>query len=505
MVVIVMLSVFLNINATFASKDTDENPTFALNFLGETHSLTPEELQLSLTEQPYQELSGLFPHFNLFRWLLTDKQYEFTGNPEKINQALRELWKLPEPQSAFFVKEGKQLSIQPEIKGYTFDVHELLKTLNDETNPSEFYTLKTVSSTIVTMNDLEARKAQMELLLAKGLQIQFEKEIYAFPAQLKDIEFKKEAGVVHAHIQKPFLDYVLHTLESTANREPQDMHLLEVNTTEVAHAVSQGHVKDGLTIEPGETQRKIQESVDGGQTFVEGAYIVLPGKILNETGQDLGTFELLGTGYSYFKQSSWGRDQNIRKALNEHFNSIVVPPGATFSYNAFLGEVDGANGWKQALTIFKTTQLEYRPGGGICQVSTTLYRAILDAGLEITEQRPHSLYILYYQEGGDGLDATVFPGEQDLKFVNNTPGYLFLEAYDDGFDAWVKIYGENDGRTTEFEGPYTMSNQTDQVIAALGEPIKYYQIAWKYILTHGDGTVEEKWLKSSYKSKVKQY
>ena len=96
-----------------------------------------------------------------------------------------------------------------------------------------------------------------------------------------------------------------------------------------------------------------------------------------------------------------------------------------------------------------------------------------------------------------------FPGEQDLKFINNTPNYILIEAYDNGYDAIVNFYGESDGREIKLDGPYTTNNQTQEVIDEVG-PLRYYQTAWKYSITWPDGSTEEEWKVSTYHSGVTQ-
>ena len=94
--------------------------------------------------------------------------------------------------------------------------------------------------------------------------------------------------------------------------------------------------------------------------------------------------------------------------------------------------------------------------------------------------------------------------QQDLKFINDTPNYLLMIAEEEAnMEAVIRFYGEDDGRSVELFGPYTHSNQTDEVVAAVGS-LGSGMIAWKYRITRPDGTVEEKWLKSTYFSPVRQ-
>ncbi|MDD5469794.1 MAG: VanW family protein [Candidatus Peribacteraceae bacterium] len=181
----------------------------------------------------------------------------------------------------------------------------------------------------------------------------------------------------------------------------------------------------------------------------------VPGQLINETERDLGKLTLLGTGRSNFAGSTWARSQNVRKALREHVNNTLVASGATFSFNQTLERpVTTGNGWYMAKVIVNGVDLVMAPGGGICQASTTVFRAMANAGFIAEDRKAHSLYVTYYEEYGVGIDATVFPGAQDLTFTNDTENYLIVQAYDDGYDAVVNIYGTSDGRRVKLEGPF---------------------------------------------------
>ncbi|MBI2453721.1 VanW family protein, partial [Candidatus Peregrinibacteria bacterium] len=140
------------------------------------------------------------------------------------------------------------------------------------------------------------------------------------------------------------------------------------------------------------------------------------------------------------------------------------------------------------------------PGAGLCQVSTTVYRAILNAGLPIVERRSHSLYVKYYKEYGEGLDATIFQGGQDLIFKNDTPSYLLIQAYDDGDDGYVKIYGTPDGRRASLEGPYRTADIPQEKTEKYGVRPRKNQIFWYRTVTKADGSSREEQIISTYKS-----
>ena len=95
-------------------------------------------------------------------------------------------------------------------------------------------------------------------------------------------------------------------------------------------------------------------------------------------------------------------------------------------------------------------------GGGVCQVSSTLFRALLNSGLPITERQAHAYRVSYYEQGSSpGLDATVYSPSPDLKFVNDTPGYILIEATADtkNYSLVFEIYGTSDGRVASITKP----------------------------------------------------
>jgi vancomycin resistance protein YoaR len=137
---------------------------------------------------------------------------------------------------------------------------------------------------------------------------------------------------------------------------------------------------------------------------------------------------------------------------------VLVPPGATFSMGEILGDVSLDNGYAEALIIFGNRTIK-GVGGGVCQVSTTLFRTAFFGGFPIVERHPHAYRVYYYEQtssGGHnpdyaGLDATVFVPMVDFKFTNDTPNWLLMETYVDGYSLTWKFYSTSDGRSVEWE------------------------------------------------------
>lgn len=175
-------------------------------------------------------------------------------------------------------------------------------------------------------------------------------------------------------------------------------------------------------------------------------------KINNSDVNNLGIKELLGRGTSSFKHSSEIRNWNVEKGASI-VNRILVAPGETFSFIKSLGEVTLDNGYKKAY-IIRQGKTELDVGGGICQVSTTLFRAMLDAGVNIESRQAHAYRVSYYEEDTKpGFDATVFIPRPDLTFINDTGNHLLIQSYYDGKNKKLtyEIYGTSDGRKTTID------------------------------------------------------
>ena len=165
---------------------------------------------------------------------------------------------------------------------------------------------------------------------------------------------------------------------------------------------------------------------------------------------NLGIKELIGRGESLFAGSIPNRIFNIKKAA-ENMNGVLVAPGETFSFNKYVGDISAAGGYKSAY-IIKEGRTVLGDGGGVCQVSTTLFRAILAAGLPIEERTAHAYRVHYYEEDSQpGFDATIFTPSVDLKFKNDTLAYILIQTTVNEAQTKLvfELYGTSDGRKVE--------------------------------------------------------
>lgn len=128
------------------------------------------------------------------------------------------------------------------------------------------------------------------------------------------------------------------------------------------------------------------------------------------------------------------RVYNINIAC-ERINGIKILPGETFSFNKVTGKKNKNNGYKYAPVLIDGEK-SYGIGGGVCQVSTTIYMAALNASLEVTEHFNHSEPVAYAPKG---MDATVVYGFKDLKFRNNTNKELYIYTWSENQKVFAKI------------------------------------------------------------------
>lgn len=204
-----------------------------------------------------------------------------------------------------------------------------------------------------------------------------------------------------------------------------------------------------------ETLKSVQETVKAKKT--EAAAVVTrvePSLTLEKVSK---ATELLGTYKTTFTENAENRNTNIRVAA-AFINDVVVNPGEVFSTNEYFKESTYENGYRMAGTIVDG-ELVDSLGGGVCQVSSTLYYALLLSELQIVERRNHSLKVGYVDWG---FDATLSGTAIDLKFKNNTEYPITIETFVTKDTVTVNVYGYETrplNRTIKFENALIESVQ----------------------------------------------
>jgi vancomycin resistance protein YoaR len=196
----------------------------------------------------------------------------------------------------------------------------------------------------------------------------------------------------------------------------------------------------------------------GGHTISLVINVDQPAVTDNATAASLGITGLVSSYTSYFRGSGSARLQNI-DAARKQFYGLLIPPNTTFSMGDAIGNISLDNGYAEALIIYNGKTIT-GVGGGVCQVSTTLFRTALFGGYPIVERNAHAYRVYYYEQtatGTDpalaGLDATVYFPLVDLKFTNDRPYWLLMETYFSAKDdslTW-KFYSGDDGRVADVQ------------------------------------------------------
>ncbi len=178
----------------------------------------------------------------------------------------------------------------------------------------------------------------------------------------------------------------------------------------------------------------------------------------DSTAASLGITGLVQAYTSYFRGSSAERLQNI-DAASRQFYGLLIPPNTTFSMGQAIGDISLDNGYAEALIIYNGKTIT-GVGGGVCQVSTTLFRTAFYGGYPIVERHEHAYRVYYYEQTANGtnpelagLDATVYFPLVDMRFTNDRPYWLLMETYfhpENSSLTW-KFYSGDDGRTVEVQ------------------------------------------------------
>ncbi len=242
------------------------------------------------------------------------------------------------------------------------------------------------------------------------------------------------------------------TLAAGIDRLPQNAHFRYVNGRVEEFAPA----KNGVVVKQGElvsllVSYLVSLEKDGQKDIVvDIPTIAAAPAIKTDQVNTLGIKELIGRGQSNFAGSIPNRIFNIKKAAG-NMNGLLVASGETFSFNKYVGDISAAGGYRQAYVI-KEGRTVLGDGGGVCQVSTTLFRAILATGLPIEERTAHAYRVHYYEEDSQpGFDATIFTPDVDLKFKNDTPAYILIQTTIDEArnKLTFELYGTSDGRKVE--------------------------------------------------------
>ncbi len=251
-------------------------------------------------------------------------------------------------------------------------------------------------------------------------------------------------------VQRNALRTLLEDLAERYRRTPIDARLdYDPNTRQF---IVLSPSADGWDMDVDAATEKVANALEAGNTSAQiPAHPVPPAVPMDATPEELGIREIVAEGRTSFRGSSAARVRNIIRAA-EAVRGVVIPPGGVFSFNESAGAITAANGYEDSLIIWGD-RTAVGIGGGVCQVSTTLFRAAFFAGLPILERWNHGYIVSWY--GEPGMDATVYSPYVDLKFQNTTPAYLLIQPVIDTQKGILtfRLWGTKPDWTVEIEKP----------------------------------------------------
>ena len=382
-----------------------------------------------------------------------------------------------------------------------------------------------VLDTSVIQPEIDTAKAEQALVLINSLQAQ--------PVTIKhgsktwQLSFKKHADLIQItkkfnHWQEPYLSVSL--LEDKVRQflKEEILAAIEIETRDVVlkkneegNLIIEGIGVDGIEVDLAAAFAQLYKEVPQGRRTIALISQTAVAKVITEGIEDnLGIEQLIAVGESDFRNSPANRIHNIQVSM-ARFNNAIIAPGEIFSFGKQLGLVDGSTGYKKELVIKEGGNTIPEYGGGICQVSSTAFRAAINAGLPINQRRPHSYAVVYYNP--PGLDATVYPPSVDLQFTNDTPGHIIMQTRVDmpKHKAYFYFYGTADGRKVELSttGKYDLVS-IDEPVYELTDDLPPgvkklkphaelkvgYKVSWKREISFANGEIRQDKFFSQYRA-----
>jgi len=502
-----------------------QEKSLTFSYLDQVVSIPLKELPIKLqTEETlHRLLSFNFPKnnfINLLQSSFSDHQIipVFEKDDLKVFRLIESKLGLHNQRAKsarFQFNEQKKLIITPESEGVIIDQAELLNALNSRLNqlddsPIIVETLRELPQ--VTAGELEKFQSDLQVKLENQITIKYPNKTWKFKAtdHLTEIDFRNENdSVIIATTPQLIENFFSKEIFSKIEKPVSDLKIYYNDQNKI---IFEGKAQDGLEVKKHQFISDFEMAINSldqeVEIFTENKQAAVE---IDQRLQEQGIKELIGVGHTAFAGSPPNRRHNVTTGMAK-FEGLIIKPGETFSFNDNLGEVDGSTGYKLELVIkAEGTVPEY--GGGVCQVSSTFFKAALFSGLPIVERRPHSYAVGYYaQIDGYGLDSTIYPGVVDLKFTNNTPASILIQPYIDGDDAYVNFFGTSDGRQVKLEnywrGNFRSSGSTQLIPTTTLPPGARKQIesahggfdtSWERVITKEGQEIRDK-INSAYRA-----
>ena len=358
-------------------------------------------------------------------------------------------------------EQNVKFTIQKEKQGFSYDFsnfeHDLLNLINNSNSVNSMIRInKIIDNPIITENDINPILASANLLLDNSpINVFYKTNVYKivrgdllhwidFDYNISDNKFNEAEIKIKKDDIMEYLDHI--ALEN--DKEPKNGEIVfdENNPMKVVKFTP---IEKGLLLNKEDSYNKIQDAILSSKNEV---YLTVDDKLpdnMNSEVVKMGLLEEIGRGVSNFAGSSKNRVHNIELG-SSFLNGLLIKPGEEFSLINIIGQVTPDKGYLEELVI-KGDRTEQEYGGGLCQVGTTMFRAALNSGFEITERQNHSYRVSYYEPAG--TDATIYYPKPDLKFINNTKNYVMILTEINGTELVYKIWGTKDNRKITITEP----------------------------------------------------
>lgn len=502
------------ITLTYDDKSFFLDPTL-ITYLPE--STAEKSLKLGREKFPFFNLPKLVDVLTQGKELTFDYKLNSESLDSEIASVAAKLYVAPIDPQIKIVKtvEGKKVSVETGKDGQEVDLRTLKATLLKSLScPQKEINLSIPVSLItpkVSSEMAQSTQQRASLFLGKEIKLFLDDQTWTIDDE-ELISFLSFDSLFN----RAKIESFVQEFAKTVNIPPENAALhFEAGQNRVSVFKPS---KEGIVLKEADFINALLDKLSQMETSQENLEISLPvikvpPKITTANANSLGIAELLGKGTSLFRGSMAERIHNVNLA-SLRLNGILIPPGETFSFNKSLGDVSQDTGFKQAY-IIKEGRTILGDGGGVCQVSTTLFRAALNSGLPITERHAHAYRVHYYEDDlGPGFDATVFDPTFDLKFKNDTSTFILIQSSIDlkNKKLTFELYGAKDNRQVEISKARVWDKQPPPPDLYQDDPTlptgTVKQIDWKawgskaafdYKVTRGSEVIFEKTFTSVYK------
>ena len=389
----------------------------------------------------------------------------------KFNNQTAEIFKdIEKPArnaNLFFDEEIDDFSLQHSTNGTAINREQLLNNLLDQfqsfSNQPIELKLSSDEPKVRNNETNAALKKAREILAEQPYYLIFESESWTISKEIiidwikfNSIKEKNSDNqILGVFLDKDKIEKYLNGIAKTIARPAIDAQI----ETEENRAIIFTPPQDGFTVKKTPTIDHLVTNILSTPPIKKTTIIASKAspKITLEKTNELGISELIGQGVSNFAGSPANRVHNIKTGAAK-FNLLILNPNEEFSFNNLLGGSGPEQGFLPELVI-KNHQIIPEYGGGLCQISTTFFRAAINSGLKITERRAHAFPVVYYSP--HGFDATIYEPKPDFRFINDTPKHLLIQTIIEGTKLTINFYATDDGRKVEVDGPYILEKKED--------------------------------------------